>query len=29
MYENLSRLIDAMETDSYGEVIFDTKSKGI
>lgn len=28
MYENLTRLIDAMETDSYGEMIIDTKSKG-
>ena len=28
MYENLTILIDAMETDTYGEMIIDTKSKG-
>jgi len=28
MYENLTRLIDALENDTYGEVIIDTKSKG-
>lgn len=28
MYENLTRLIKAMETDTYGEMVFDTKSKG-
>ncbi len=28
MYENLTKLIDAMETDIYGEMIIDTKSKG-
>lgn len=28
MYENLTKLIDPMETDTYGEIIIDTKSKG-
>ena len=28
MYEKLTKLIDAMVTDTYGEMIIDTKSKG-
>ena len=28
MYENLTCLIDALETDTYGEMVVDTKSKG-
>lgn len=28
MYESLTRLIDSIETDTYGEMVFDKKSKG-